>query len=62
MMEEAYCWLFVSAAAMLLAASLLRLPARLRIALIILILASLSMASVPATEFQLRGLAVIAMA
>ena len=60
-MNEADCWLLIAGAALLLAANLLRLPSRLRMALIILILASLSLAGAPA-EFQLRGMTVVALA
>jgi hypothetical protein len=54
--------LLLAGAALLLAANLLRLPTRVRMALIIAMLASLSMSSIPSSEFQLPGMIVIAKA
>jgi hypothetical protein len=56
------CSLLLAGAALLLAADLLRLPPRVRMALIIAMLASLSMSSVPSAEFELPGMMVIAVA
>jgi hypothetical protein len=56
------CSLLLGAAALLLAANLLRLSTRVRMALIIAMLASLSMSSVPSAEFELPGMMVIAVA
>ena len=54
------CSLLLAGAALLLAANLLRLSARVRMALIIAMLASLSLSSVPSAEFELPGMMVIA--
>jgi hypothetical protein len=54
--------LLLAGAALLLAANLLRLSPRVRMALIIAMLASLSMSSIPSSEFQLPGLMVVALA
>ena len=56
------CSLLLAGAALLLAANLLRLPARIRMALITAMLASLSMSSVPSAEFELPGMTVVAQA
>ena len=52
--------LLLAGAALLLAANLLRLSPRVRMALIIAMLASLSLSSVPSAEFELPGMMVIA--
>ena len=54
--------LLLAGAALLLAANLLRLSPRVRMALIIAMLASLSMSSVASSEFELPGMMVVAKA